>query len=68
MESLGEQLVGVICKFERKTNSKLYSYIDCWWFFISTIKNQPTKVECLFLATFRVLLSLKKKNYRLFRF
>ena len=45
-------------KYERKTDSKLNSYIDFWWFFTTT-KNQPTQVKSMFSATFRVSLPPK---------
>ena len=42
-------------KYERKTDSKLNSYVDFWWFFTTTKKNQTAQEKSLFLATFMVL-------------
>ena len=42
-------------KYERKTDSKLNSYIDLLWFLTTTEKNKTKQVKSLFLATVRVL-------------
>ena len=42
-------------KYERKTDSKLNSYIDFLWFLTATEKNKPKQVKYLFLATLRLL-------------
>ena len=52
------KIIFFLKKYERKTDSKLNTYIDFSQFLTTREKNQPKQVKSLFLATFRFLCPL----------
>ena len=53
-------------KFERSDDSKLHTFINCWWLLIATKNNQPTKPKYSFWSLLEFCHFRKKNSTTIF--